>query len=137
MNLVEELLKSDSKKADELKTERFLSEKLAYIMGKEKPVEITIREIPARRLNDLLAKQYTSKGNFDMTKSFDAKALAVAEGVINPDLKNEQVQQHFGCTTSKDLAVKLFGNEITAISDAIVMVSGYKNIQDTDEEIKN
>lgn len=137
MNLVEKLLKVDSKKTEELKTEKIVSKRLGELTGTKDGEEITIREIPARRLNDLLAKQYNAKGVFDMNRSFDAKALAVAEGVTEPDLKDKSLQAHFNCPSSKDLAIKLFGNEISGISDRIVTLSGLGEVAETDEEIKN
>ncbi len=137
MNLVGRLLQADAKMADERREKKINSMRLACIMGEEKPVGITIREIRAKRLNDFIAKQFDGKGNFDMARSFDAKALTVGEGVIDPDLKDKRLQEHYNCTNDKDLAVKLFGNEITAIADAIVELSGYKTMQETDDEIKN
>ena len=137
MNLVEKLLKVDSTKADEFKTEKIVYKRLGVLTGAKGGEEITIREIPARRLNDLLARQYTAKGVFDMSRSFDAKALAVAEAVTEPDLKDKSLQEHFGCPSSKDLAIKLFGNEISGISDRIVTLSGLGEVEETDAEIKN
>ncbi len=137
MNLVEKLLKADAGKADECREKKIYSKRLAHILGQDKPAEITIRELKARRLNDFIAKQFDSKGNFEMEKSFDAKALTVGEGVTDPDLGDRRLQEHFGCANKKELAVKLFGNEITAISDAIVELSGYKSDLEMEKEIKN
>ncbi len=57
--------------------------------------------------------------------------------MVDPDLGDRQLQEHFGCANKKDLAIKLFGNEITSISDAIVDLSGYKSEMEMEEEIKN
>ena len=89
MTLVEELLKADAKKADELKLGNFKSERLAKILGKKKAVEIQIQEIKSRRLNDIISYQVDRKGNFDTSKSFDAKIMACVEGIVNPDVKNK------------------------------------------------
>ena len=137
MNLVEKLLKVDAGKVDERKEKNIKSKRLGQLMGLDEAVEVTIREIPAKRMNDIMAKMFNSKGAFDMSKSFDAKAIACAEAVINPDLKSKELQEHFKCATPKELAVKLFGNEITAISDEITILSGYQEVDETDEEIKN
>ena len=137
MNLVDKLLKVDAGKVNERKEKNIKSKRLGELMGLEEAVEMTIREIPAKRFNDILAKQYNSKGTFDLTKSFDAKALACAEAIVNPDLKSKDLQEHFSCATSKDLAVKLFGVEINSISDEITRLSGYQEVEETDEEIKN
>lgn len=137
MNLVEKLLRVDAGKADEKKEKKIISKRLGELMGANEGVEITIREISAKRMNDIVSKMYNNKGNFDMSKSFDAKAIACAEAVVEPDLKNKDLQEHFKCGTPKDLAIKLFGNEITHISDEIAALSGYSDVEDTDEEIKN
>lgn len=137
MNLVGKLLKADVGKTDDCREKKLYSKRLAHILGQEKSAEITIRELKPRRLNDFIAKQFDRKGNFEIEKSFDAKALTVAEGVVDPDLGDRQLQEHFGCANKKDLAIKLFGNEITSISDAIVDLSGYKSEMEMEEEIKN
>lgn len=137
MNLVESLIKADSKKADELETGTFMSKKLARIVGSEEPVEVTIKEIPARRLQELIAKQFDKNGNFNISKAFGVKALVAGEAVTNPSLKNEELQAHFGCSTSKDLAIKLFGLELNALSDKVCELAGLEGMDDTDDEIKN
>ena len=137
MNLVDKLLNVDAGKVNEKKEKNIKSKRLGELMGLEEGVEIAIREIPAKRFNDILAKQYNSKGNFDYTKSFDAKALACAEAIVNPDLKSKELQEHFACATPKDLVIKLFGAEINSISDEITRLSGYQEVEETDEEIKN
>ncbi len=134
-NLVEELLKADAKKADELSTAIVKSKRLAKILGSEDDVEITVREIPARRINDIVSMQFDRKGRFDITKSFDAKALCCVEGIVEPDIKDKNLVSHFGCATPKDLVIKLFGSEITIISDKITALSGVE--ADTEDEIKN
>lgn len=134
-NLVDELLKADAKTADELATSTVASKRLAKILGKKGTVDVVIQEIPARRINDIVSFQFDKKGNFDVSKSFDAKALCCVEGVIEPSLKDEGLIKHFGCATPKDLAVKLFGAELTKISDAISILSGVD--ADTEDEVKN
>ena len=136
MTLVDELLKADAKKADELKTGTYLSERLAHVLGKDEPVEISIKEIASRRLNDILAYQIDAKGNVDFSKSFYARLMVCIEGITNPDLKIKELQAHFGVGTAKELAEKLFGSEVTEISDAISKLSGIV-AEDNEEEIKN
>lgn len=139
MNLVDQLLKSDAKKADELLEGIFKSKRLARILGKEEPVDVIIREIPSRRLNDLISYQFNRKGNMDYSKTFDAKLMSCIEGVVQPDLTNKELQEHFGCSTAKDLCERLFGSEVNDISDEIAKLSGVGEGGDDDdeEEIKN
>ena len=135
MNLVEKLMKADVKKAEELEVKVIKSKRLGKILGSDESVEITIQEIPSKRLNEILSFQFDKKGQFDMSKSFDAKALSCVEGIIEPNVRDEALREHFNCATPKDLVVKLFGNEITKISDGIVGISGLDD--QAEEEIKN
>ena len=140
MNLVEQLLKADSKKADELETGVFKSHKLAKILGVEaETVDVQIREIKSRRVNDIVSYQIDKKGNFDYSKSYDAKIMMCIEGVMDPDLKDKDLQKHFGVDNAKDLCEKLFGNEITALSDEISRISGVAEAdgEDTEDKVKN
>lgn len=136
MNLVEQLLKADVKKADEFESSVYHSHKLAKILDKKGTVDVTIKEVASRKVNDIVAYQLDKKGNFDFSKSYDAKLLMVIEGVADPDLRNKDLQKYFGCDSAKELAEKLFGSEINELSDAISTLSGVES-DATEEEIKN
>ena len=130
MNVVDRLLKADVKKAEELETGSFSSKRLAKILGEKEAVPVEIREISSRRLNDIVSYQITGNGSFDFSKSFDAKIMMCVEGVVSPNLRDAALQK-----SASELCEKLFGNEITNISDAISELSG---ISDNDEEeVKN
>lgn len=139
MNLVDQLLKADVKKVEEFESGVYHSRKLAKILGSKNPVEVAIREVGSRRVNDIVAYQIDRKGNFDYSKTYDAKLMMVIEGVIDPDLRNKDLQKYFGCDNAKDLAEKLFGNEINELSDAISALSGVVSAsgEATEEEVKN
>lgn len=131
MSLVSELLKADAKKADELRTGTFKSKQLARFFGKDEPIDITIRELPARRLARL-----TDNAD-DNEKSYEANLKILVEGVVDPDLKNDDLKEHFGCKMAIDLAEKLFKLEATQISTAIVELSGMGSNNDDEDIIKN
>ncbi|MCI8408702.1 MAG: hypothetical protein HFJ09_05445 [Lachnospiraceae bacterium] len=137
--LVDKLMKADAKKAGDLKKDTYSSKKLAEILGEEEKVEITIREIPSRRINDLSTYQYDRKGNMDYSKNFDAKLMTCVEGIIEPNLRDKELQAHFKCKTANELCEKLFGFEVNYISDAIMRLSDVEEDaeKDTEEEIKN
>ena len=138
MNLVDQLLKSDVKKIDELETGVFKSHRLAKLIGaKSETVDVIIQEVKSRRLNDIVSYQVDKKGNFDYAKSFDAKLMLAIEGCIDPDLRNKELQAYFKCANAKELAEKLFGSEINELSDAISVLSGINAEDDNEEEIKN
>ncbi len=135
MNLVDQLLKADAKKINDLDTGVYKSKKLAKVLGQDEPVEITIREIPSRRLNDIVAFQLDKKGNVDFAKTFETKLMVCLEGIVEPSMRNKDLQEHFGAKSGTDLAEKLFGSEINEISDAISALSGL--VGNEEEEIKN
>lgn len=135
MNLVEKLVKSDCSKAYELKRGTFKSKRLAQLIGETDPVEVTVREIPQRKINELMAMQYSSKGNFQIERTFDAKLMSIVEGVIEPSMTDKELLSHFNASTPKELAEVLFGSEVTAISDAIMELSGVS--EEDEEDLKN
>lgn len=133
MNLVEKLVKADTNKAYELKKGTFKSKRLAELIGEKEPVEVQIREIPQRKVNDLMAMQYSNKGNFQIERTFDAKLMSIVEGVVEPALNDKDLLTHFNAQSPKALAEVLFGAEVTALSDAIMEISGVVD----DSDVKN
>ena len=134
MSLTEELLKADTKKVEELATGTFESKKLAYALGKKGTVTIKIKEVPTRRIAEILDGT-TKNGDYILPKLYEASKKIVLHGVIDPNLKDDELQAHFGCKLGIDLVEKLFGNEVIEISNAIQSLSG---IADADEdEVKN
>jgi hypothetical protein len=141
MNYVESLLQADRSRADEKRTKKMKSTKLAYILGQTEPVEITIQQLDQRKANEIVAMQYTKRGDFDMQRAYDAKLRLVAEAVIEPPLKNEEVRSHFGAASPTELAEKLFGYEVSKIAMQISRLTGI-DLNEADEaeaeqEIKN
>lgn len=136
MNLVEGLLKADEKKAKEYATGTFKSERLARILGQDEPVEIEIKEIDMRTIKNI--QQYSMKkdGTVDRNKMYDSNLMCVVEGVTNPDLKNEELQKHFGAGSARELAEILFRFEAAFIADAIANMSQMQHKND-EEIIKN
>ena len=135
MNLVERLVQADINKALELKRKTVKSSRLAQILGEDEPVDVEIKEIPQRKLNDIMAMQYSSSGKFQISQTFDAKLMSLVEGVVNPSLRDKDLQTHFHAETPKKLAEILFGSEVTKISDEILSISGVS--EDDEEEVKN
>lgn len=137
MNLVDSLLKADVKTAEELETSVFKSKKLAKVIGAEEDVNVKIREVKARRINDIASYQVDKKGQFDISRTFDTKLMICVEGCVDPDLRNKELQAHFNCKTANELAEKLFGSEVNTLSDAISALSGLGAEEEIEEEIKN
>lgn len=137
MNLVEKLMKADAKKADEREVGVFQSTQLARILGERKPVDVKIQELSARRKNELIAMAVDDNGRADMSKAYDANLKVVIAGVIEPNLKDKDLQEHFGCKMAVDLAEKLFKSEVTDIATAIFELGTVGEEKDDEDEIKN
>ena len=136
-NLVDRLLKADAKKADERITGTFKSHSLARLLGDSEPVEVTIQEISGRRQSELLDGTTDADGGVDLPKAYDANLKIIVAGVIDPPLKDKEVQSHFGCHMAIDLADKLFKGEVGELSDAILKLGKVGDVSDDEEEIKN
>jgi hypothetical protein len=137
MNLIDKLMEADPSKLMERKTKKLKSDRLTELTGSMDPVEITIQSIPKRRLNQLLSIQMDKKGNYNFERSIDAQLMVIVEGMKEPDMKNKDLQTHFGAQTPKDLAERLFDTEITKISDEIMGLCGMDDDEDTEDAIKN
>lgn len=135
MSLTEQLLKADRKNVDELKEGTFESKALARALGKEGTVTIKIREVPARKLNECLDGVVDMNGNLNLAKSYEAAKKIIVLGCVDPDMKDKNLQEYFGCRMGVDLAEKLFKNEAQEVMNAIRDLS---ELSDVDEEdIKN
>jgi hypothetical protein len=62
--------------------------------------------------------------------------MLVAEGVVDPDLNNEELQKHFGADSAAKLAEVLFRFEANYIADAIIKLSNM-SLEDAEDIIKN
>jgi len=134
MNLIDKLMKADAAKADERLTGIFKSRQLARILGEKGTVDVEIRELSQRRKNDLISSAVESNGEIDVSKSYDANLKVLVAGVVNPDLKDKDLQEHFGCKMAIDLAEKLFKSEVGDIAAEIFKLG---TIDADEEEIKN
>lgn len=136
-NLIERLMKADTKTVEERATGTFKSAMLARVLGEKEPVEIKIQEVSARRQNELMDSALDNKGNIDLGKAYDANIKMCIAGIVDPNLKDKELQEHFGCKMAVDLTEKLFKNEVGAISEAIINLGAVGNVEDDEEEIKN
>lgn len=135
-NLVEGLLKADQAKAREYERGTFKSKRLAKVMGQKEPVEIEIREVDLDVIKNIREYSVRRDGSFDPNKSFDSNFMLVAKGVVNPDLENVELQEHFGAHDAIELAETLFRFEANYIADAITKLSNM-SLEDAGDIIKN
>lgn len=134
MTTVELLMQADVEKITtrpEAKLEvKSLSEKLG------EPFIVTIRALGSKKFTEISGLALKSDNTADMSKMADAQALMLVESMVEPNLKDKELQEHFGCKTPKDLAFRLFGGgDLAAIANHVTELSGFG--QSSVVEIKN
>ena len=132
MDLVQKLLQIDKNNARKKRREKFRSGNMQLLVGNP---EIEIQEIDPERLTELQTLPLDENGKYNYQQSYTANLMTTVEGVVNPDLKNKELQAHFGVGTANDLAKLLFKAEVSNIADAITTLSSPDVIED--EEVKN
>lgn len=135
MSLTEKLLALDAKKYKEKQTGQLEIKRLSELTGE--PFIVKVQEVDADRLGEIQAMMFDKKGRQDLSQARKVSKLIVLEGILEPDLKGENLQKHFGAATPKELADILFkGNELTNIADKIATLSGFTD-EEEEEEQKN
>lgn len=126
MNLVEKLLAAG--KDVEKETKILRSKRLGKIIGEEF-AEIKVQELSGRTIERIKQISSTGKDN-----GYESNLLCCMYGIVEPDIKNEDLCKRFGVSTPKDLCEKLFDAEVYSIADEIINISG---ISAGEEEVKN
>jgi len=72
-------------------------------------------------------------------RSDEADVYVVYHSVIEPNLKDKELQKEFGCVEPTDIVTLLFrSGEITAISGFALQLAGYgQGVKKVDRELKN
>jgi translation initiation factor 1 (eIF-1/SUI1) len=136
MNLVDRLLAVDAKEIKEKQTAKIEIKRLSKLVGE--PFFVTVQEVDGERYQELQMELLDKKGKADYSRIYRQNTLLVLEGVVEPNLKDQELQKHFGASTPKDLAEILFqGGAMAKIADLISKVSGFDNDDEEEEEIKN
>ena len=132
---IKTMMNLDREKLAEKPTSTVTAKKLSELTGEEQQVKVQALS-GGRYLKYLGPAQKTE----DYEKMYDAQAIVVGEAVVDPDLKDKGLQEHFGVKNSRDLAKVLFpGGELTEIFQEVSVLSGYLNRSEIEpeDEIKN
>ena len=133
--IIDFLMSLDRDKLTEVPTERVRAKRLSEIAGED--VFVTLSALSGDRYAEI-AGGNVRKGEFDYSRVYDMQSLMVAEAVKDPDLKNAELQRHFGAATPRDLARILFpGGEIARLADVVTQLSGYSDDEGLVEQVKN
>lgn len=134
ISLVEKLL---SKEPEEMKKKyraQVVCRHLSRVLGAE--TAVTVGALNCRRFMDIAKMSYDSRNRLDYDRLVDMNLQLVLAGVVEPDLKNKELMEHFGCATPKDLAELLFpGGDLTALAAAITEISGFG--EQVEDDLKN
>ena len=135
MNTFERLLKADAAKASEMQTKVIKSKRLAFILGEEEPVDMTIRALPTRDIQYVQEFLSDKNGNVIPGRYLDANFIICAKGIVDPDVNKQELISHFEAKDAKALVEKIFQAEAANIASEIMSLSGAD--QDIKTEIKN
>lgn len=135
MNLVEKLLAVDKKEFDKIERKEIKSKQLLKLVGAD--AKVVIQAVEGDLFGGLSASGLDEKGEVDYGRAFSTNAKIVAAGIVDPDLKNEELLKHLGVATPADAAKKIFKGEINKISTEIAKLSGFNDEETTDKEVKN
>lgn len=133
--IIDFLMSIDRDKLTEVPTERVRAKRLSEIAGED--VFVTLSALPGDRYAEISTTSVRN-GKLDFSRVYDMQSLMVAEAVKDPDLKNGDLQRHFGAATPRDLARILFpGGEIAKLADVVTQLSGYSDDEGLVEQVKN
>ena len=137
MSLVDKLMAIDSGVFAQDLTAEIPAKRLSDVLGE--PVKVKVKALSGDQYMDITTRLVDRKGNADFSRAYDVNALLVVEGMIEPSMKDKDLQQHFGAATPKELAKILFpGGELSDIAGEITRLSGFtQNDEETEEEVKN
>jgi len=137
MSLVDKLMAIDKGKFSENQTAEMQAKRLSAVLGE--PVTIKVKALSGDQYTDITTRIVDKKGDADFSKAYDVNALLVVEGIVEPSLKDKELQKHFGAATPKELAKLLFpGGELTEVANKITELSGFsQSDKDTEDEVKN
>ena len=135
MNLVEKLLAVDKKEFNKIEKKEIKSRQLSKLLGAD--AKATIQAVDGDLFGGLSASGLDEKGEVDYGRAFSTNAKIAAAGIVDPDLKDEALLKHLGVATPADAAKKIFKGEVNRIAEEVSMLSGFKDEETTDNEIKN
>lgn len=139
-SLMEKLMKLDRDKITEIPTEKIKAKHLSEVAGED--IEITVKALSGNKYTDIMSSATNKSGGVDMSRVYDAHAMVVVAGCIEPDLKDKELMEYYKAVTPKDLAKTLLpGGELVKISERIGALSGFGKDEADEgvgyEDIKN
>lgn len=138
MSLTDRLLQLDVNKVTEKPTEEFEIKRLSEIAGEK--ILFKCQALDGETYADIQRKaiDISKKGNIRDMKIFEMQLMTCVEGIIEPNLKDKKLLEHYGVPTPKELVKKmLLPGEIADLYNVINELSGYETDDEEEEDIKN
>ncbi len=133
---VKDLMNIDRDKVAAVPTKEIVARKLSDIIGQKST--ITIKALPGDDYMEIVGAARNKKNGIDSSKMYKAQALVVVEGVVEPSLKDAELQKHFGCASALDLAKFLFpGGELVEVFNEIATLSRFIEEDEDDETVED
>lgn len=136
MNIIEKLMNADVNKLA-LPKKEYEVKRLTKLFGF--PFVLKLQGLnPERYMNIQENSVEFKKGDLNKIKMYEMNVKTILSGVIEPSLKDTNLQKHFNAVTPKELVNKLFlAGEISDIADEISKLCGYDSQKEIDDEVKN
>ena len=135
MSALDLLLKMDRAKVEELPTKMIELPRLTALCGEK--FEVKLRAVNGEKMADIQkgSMSISKKGNVNDLDMYNMQTQMIINGMVEPNLKDKTLLDHYGCTTPKDLIKSLFlAGEISDLFSAIQELSGYEKVNE--DEIK-
>lgn len=137
MSHIDKLLSLDALETSKLPTKKIEIKRLSEKLGE--PYEITIQALSNEdyRQAQKRANNIKKKGKIDFNSAL-FQSIIITKGIIEPDLTNEKLLNHYGCYSSTELADKIFlSGEQSKIVEEIQKLGGHTDDDDEDEDMEN
>lgn len=133
------LLSIDPEKIKARPTKKVKMERLSKLAGA--PVYFTIKALSLDEAAHAREQALKIRDGEEYYDQQEVNIFMVLEGVVDPDLRDARLREHFGEPTPKELLKNgkfLLAGEILDLSEEIGKLSGYNSVAEADiEEIKN
>ena len=129
LSLAERLMKVDRGDMTAAKKMEIKAPTLSEKLGEE--VKITLHSLSGAAYAEFGRMAQNKKGETDPSRAYDAQAMMIAEAIEGLDVKDPELQRHFGAETPKDLVKILFpGGELVKMANVVGYISGFLSAED-------
>lgn len=131
ISLAERLMKVDRGDLTAAKRMDVKAETLSEKLGED--VTVTLHSLPGADYTEYGRMSQNKKGEIDPVRAYDAQAMMIADAIEGLDVKDPDLQKHFGAETPKDLVKILFpGGELVRMANIVGYLSGFVSAEEAD-----